>query len=129
MIDFQNKGTFKLKKDEKYAKMVDGLLIDGEEVIESFKSMRDGVVFTNLRIIAVNVQGITGAKKDYSSIPYSKINLYSVETTGSWERLKLLGADSELEIYISGHGKLRFEFKSDVDIREISKHITKYIVK
>lgn len=129
MIDFKNKGTFKLKKDPSYAKRVEGLLIDGEEVIDSFKSMRDGVVFTNIRIIACNVQGITGSKVDYSSIPYSKINLYSVETAGSWEKLKLLGADAELEIYLSGHGKLKFEFKKDVDIQAISKLITQYIVK
>jgi hypothetical protein len=29
------------------------LLLEGEEVIDSCKSMRDGVVFTNKRIIAV----------------------------------------------------------------------------
>lgn len=127
MLDFQNKGTFKLKPDPKYAQMVDGLLIEGEEVIESFKSMRDGVVFTNIRIIAINVQGITGSKKDYSSIPYSKITLYSVETAGTFERLKVFGADSELEIYLPGHGKVKFEFKGNVDIRAISQLITKYI--
>jgi len=32
------------------------LLLEGEEVIDSCKFMRDGVVFTNKRIIAVNVR-------------------------------------------------------------------------
>jgi hypothetical protein len=31
----------------------------GAQIIDSCKSMRDGVVFTSNRIIAVNVQGIT----------------------------------------------------------------------
>ena len=63
MIDFNNKGFFKLKQNEEYAERVSALLLDGEQVIDAYKSMRDGVVFTNKRIIAVNVQGLTGSKK------------------------------------------------------------------
>ncbi len=68
MIDFNNKGFFKLKQNDEYAERVTALLLDGEQVIDAYKSMRDGVVFTNKRIIAVNVQGITGSKK--TSLPY-----------------------------------------------------------
>ena len=63
-----------------------------ETIISSYRSMRDGVVFTNKRIIAVNVQGFTGSKKDYTSLPYKNIVAYSVETSGT------LDLDSELEI-------------------------------
>jgi|GEM_PF-217720 len=80
MIDFNNKGFFKLKQNDEYAERVSALLIDGEHVIDSYKSMRDGVVFTNKRIISVNVQGITGSKKDFTSLPYKNIVAYSVET-------------------------------------------------
>jgi hypothetical protein len=58
MIDFDNKGFFKLKQNDEYAERVRSLLLDDEQVIDSYKSMRDGVVFTDKRIIAVNVQGI-----------------------------------------------------------------------
>ncbi|MGC3435405.1 PH domain-containing protein, partial [Enterococcus faecalis] len=57
MIDFNNKGFFKLKQNNEYAERVSALLLDGEEVIDAYKAMRDGVVFTTKRIIAVNVQG------------------------------------------------------------------------
>lgn len=63
MIDFNNKGFFKLKQNDEYAERVSALLLDGEEVIDSYKAMRDGVVFTNKRIIAVNVQGLPAARK------------------------------------------------------------------
>ncbi len=129
MLDFQNKGTFKLKLDESYAEKVDGLLIEGEEVIESYKSLRDGVVFTNYRIIAIDVSGLIDKRVEYSSIPYSKINVYSVRTAGAWERMKLLGADSELELFVAGHGMLRFEFKKNAKIREISQCITRFQMK
>lgn len=121
MIDFNNKGfIFKLKQDGSYANKVDMLLIEGEEIIDSYKAMRDGVIFTNKRIIALNVQGITGSKKDFTSIPYSKIQTYSVETSGTFD------VDAELEIYISSIGKIKFEFSADSKILEISKLISKH---
>src|SRR5688500_18416376 len=102
MIDFSNKGFFKLKQNSEYADNVKALLLDGEEIIDSYKSMRDGVVFTTKRIIAINVQGITGSKKDFTSLPYKNIVAYSVETSGTFD------LDSELEIYFSALGKVKF---------------------
>ena len=72
MIDFNNKGFFKLKQNDEYAERVSALLIDGEHVIDAYKSMRDGVVFTNKRIISVNVQGITGSKKRFHLVTVQK---------------------------------------------------------
>ena len=78
MIDFGNKSLFKIKQNPGYAEKVAPLLLDGEEVPDSYKSMRDGVVFTSKRIISVNVQGITGSKKDFTSLPYKNFVAYSV---------------------------------------------------
>ncbi|VFR24326.1 Phage protein [plant metagenome] len=121
MIDFNNKGFFKLKRNDEYADRVTDLLLEGERVIDSYKSMRDGVVFTNKRIIAVNVQGITGSKKDFSSLPYKNIVAYSVETSGTFD------LDSELEIYFSSLGKVRFEFTGKTSIVEISRLISAHV--
>ncbi len=119
MIDFSNKKIFKLKQDASYGERVQDLLIEGETILDSFKAMRDGIIFTDKRIIALNVQGVTGKKKDYTSIPYSKISAYSVETAGT------LDLDSELEIFVSGVGaRIRFEFKGAVNIVQISKYIS-----
>lgn len=123
MIDFNNKGFFKMKQADSYGEKVKNLLVEGEELINSYKSMRDGVVFTTKRVIVVNVQGLTGSKIDYTSLPYSKINAYSVETAGTFD------LDAELDIFISGMGKMRFEFKGKTDIVEISKNISNYILK
>lgn len=117
MIDFENKSVFKLKANDDYADKVAELLIDGESVLCAFKSMRDGVVFTNKRIIAVNVQGMTGSKKDFTSLPYKNIVAYSIETSGT------LDLDSELEIYFSALGQVRFEFTGNAPIKEMSNLI------
>ena len=126
MIDFKNGTTVYtvLKKvdNESYSQLISPFFVDGEEIIGTYKGMRDGVVFTNKRIIAINVQGITGKKKDYTSIPYSKIQTFSVETAG------ILDLDSELEICISGLGTIKFDFSADTNISSICKIISQQIL-
>jgi hypothetical protein len=123
VIDFQNGSVFKLKHNNEYAQIVSDLLIPGERVIGAFKALRDGVIFTDKRIIAVNVQGLTGKKKDFTSLPYSKIVAFSVETAGSFD------LDSELEMYFSGLGKVRFEFTGQTNVIEISRTIGAFALK
>lgn len=123
MIDFQNGSFIKLKKDRTSRESeVRPLLIPGERVIGSYTAMRDYLVFTNKRIISVNVQGFTGAKKDYTSLPYSKVSVFSVETAGTFD------LDSELELYFSGVGKVKFEFSGASDIVAIGQAISCYVL-
>jgi hypothetical protein len=42
--------------------------------------------------IAINVQGLSGNKKDFTSLPYSKIQAFSVESAGTFDR------EAELEL-------------------------------
>jgi len=124
MIDFQNKAIIKLgkTKNEDTAGLIAPILVPDEGIIGSYKSMRDFVVFTEKRIIAVNVQGVTGKKKDFSTLPYSKIQAFSIETAGVFD------LDSELELYYSGLGKVKFEFAGGSDIVRIGQIISGYIL-
>ena len=71
MIDFTNKEIFKLKPTSinDVESMVNFILASDEEIKFAFTSMRDKLVFTNKRVLSVNVQGITGREVDYTSIP------------------------------------------------------------
>ncbi len=124
MIDFSNGSVFKLSPCD--PKEVSGevmpLFIPGEQIQFAFKGVRDFVVFTNKRIIAVNVQGITGKKRDYTSLPYSRIQAFSVETAGTFD------LDAELELWFSGLGKVRLEFKGRTDIRQLSTLIANFVL-
>lgn len=122
MIDFKNSEYVKLKETDPSAVMKDiaPLLIDGEQVIGVYKGIRDYCLFTDKRVISVNVQGMTGKKKDFTSMPYSKISVFSVETSG------ILDMDSELEMYFSGLGKVKFEFTGRSNIVEIGRIIGHY---
>lgn len=122
MIDFNNGSFVKLKKVDigDIGNDINQILIDGEEIIGTYKAIRDYCVFTTKRIISVNVQGITGKKKDFTSMPYAKITVFSIETSGVFD------LDSELEMYFSGVGKVKFEFSGNSDIVRIGKVIAQY---
>ncbi len=123
MFDFQNSEYIKLKATkDRFEKELEPILIHGENVIDCFKSIRDGVIFTNKRVIVISVEGLTGKKKDITSLPYSKIQAFSVESSGVFD------IDSELELWISGLGKIRLEFTGGTDVYEVSKLIGNYVL-
>ena len=103
---------------------VNGLLIGGEEVVMAFQTVRDQLIFTNKRIIAVDVQGITGKRKSFSTMPYSKIQYFSIQTPGFGELIP----DSELFIMFSNTFTAKFEFKGGVDIGKIGRMISEYVL-
>ena len=124
MIDFENKKILKLtaEKPEIGFQIVEDLLIPGEQIIDSFVSVRDHLVFTDKRIISVNVQGVTGKKRDYTSIPYKRIQTYSVETAGFFDM------DAELTLFISSIGKIEFQLIGSQHIKDLCAAISVHIL-
>ena len=119
MIDFSNARWVKLAavNVESLRGGIEHLLMEGEVLLIAAKGARDYVVFTDRRVIAVNIQGITGSKRDYSSLPLSKIQAFSIETAGTFDR------DSELEMWFSGLGKVRLEFAGNFDLGYVARLI------
>ncbi len=97
-------------------------LTPNEEIIQAFQTIRDQVIFTSKRVIAVNVQGLTGKKVSYFSYPYSKVQYFGVETAG------VLDIDSELILEFSNGAKLQFDFKSQVNIKKICATISQFVL-
>lgn len=93
-----------------------------ENIVQAFQTVRDQVVFTNKRVLVVNVQGITGKKVSYFSYPYSKVQYFGIETAG------LLDIDSELVLVFSNGAQVQFDFKSRVNIKEICSNISDFIL-
>lgn len=126
MINFNKNSAFNLKpidiaevRDE-----VRGLLVEGEEILCAFKTMRDQLVFTSKRVVSVDVQGITGTRKSFSSLPYSKVQYFAIQTPGLME----LVPDSELLLVFPNDFQARFEFKGNVDIGLIGRMISEYVL-
>lgn len=124
MIDFKNGAVLKLKpaEDPYIRNQVTPMLIRDELITHLFRALRDCVVFTTHRIIVVNVQGVTGKKIDFTSLPYSKIQAYSVETAGTFD------LDAELELWFSGLGKVKLDFTGKTDIAPICRFISEKVL-
>ena len=124
MIDFQNGAVFKLQSRpvEQFAAELAPLIVQGESLLAAFQGARDYIVFTDKRLIAVNVQGVTGKKRDYTTLPFSKIQAFSIETAGTFD------LDAELEMWVSGLGKVRLEFRGQVDIRYIGQLLAHHLL-
>ena len=125
MIDFKNAAVFKLKPidEEDVRDDFHRFLVNGETIFAAFKTVRDQLVFTNKRVIAANVQGLTGSKVDYTSIPYNKIQAFSVESSGTFDM------DCEIEIYISAVGRARFEIKGSFDVIEFNQILSEQVLR
>jgi len=67
----------------------------------AYKCGRDSMIFTSLRLLDIDVQGFTGKRTEYLTIPYSSLRCFSVESAGSFDR------DSELKIYFRTPWKQR----------------------
>ena len=125
-INFNKESTFNLKPTslDNVKKEVQGLLIAGEECAMAFQTVRDQLVFTNKRIISIDVQGLTGKRKSFASMPYSKIQYFSIQTPGFAELI----SDSELFIMFSNGATATFEFKGSTDIGAIGRMISEYVL-
>jgi hypothetical protein len=94
------------------------VLVPGEEISMGFKVFRDLFVFTDLRLIIVEKQGVTGSKVCYHSIPYRSITQFSVETGGTFD------TDSEIRIWVSGAARpVTKEFRKGTDVVGIQRHL------
>ncbi|GAB5558105.1 MAG: PH domain-containing protein [Schleiferiaceae bacterium] len=93
---------------EKYGR----LLAEGEVVELGFKLIRDTYIFTDKRLILIDVQGITGSKREYHSLPYKSISRFSLETAGTFD------LDAELKIWISSSDSptLAKRFNKNIDV-------------
>ena len=65
------------------ATLIEEYLSEDEEVIQSFEFLRDAVILTNYGIYTVDVQGVTGQKKEVKFYPKKSISSISFETAGT----------------------------------------------
>lgn len=99
------------------------ILVPNEELICAYQLLRDKWVFTSKRLIMLNVQGLTGSKREYHSIPYKSITHFSIETAGT------LDSDCEMKIWISGTpAPLVKEFGRKVNIKGIQQTLAHFIL-
>lgn len=122
-MNFNKNSVFSLKSMDinDVHNMIPEMLIPGEEILSAFRTVRDQIVFTNKRIIALNVQGI-GKRKQFTSFPYKNIQFFNVQTPGLME----IVSDAELTLYFTNGFTAVYEFKGNVNLGELVRTISPY---
>jgi Bacterial PH domain len=108
------------KLQDEYSK----LLADGEAIEIGFKLIRDTFIFTNKRLIIIDVQGLTGKKTEYMSISYKSISRFSIETAGTFD------LDAELKIWVSSETmpSITKKFNKSVNIYDVQKVLAQHVL-
>ncbi|MFB9077238.1 PH domain-containing protein [Flavobacterium procerum] len=116
-----NAGTV---SQEELLKKYGQLLTDNEQIEMGFKLIRDTFIFTNKRLILVDVQGLTGSKTEYKSISYKSITRFSVETAGTFD------LDAELKIWVSSElqPSIVKQFNKSVNVYEVQKVLAFHVL-
>ena len=97
------------------------LLAEGETIEVGFAVFRDTFIFTDKRLMIVDVQGMTGKKIEYLSIPYSKITKFSIETSGRFD------LDAELKIWVgSDTSPIQKKFNKKVNIYDLQRVLAQF---
>ena len=94
------------------------LLINGEQPVAAFATIRDVAVFTDKRLIVKDAQGLTGIY----SLPYSSILMWSTENSG-----KIFDLNAEVELWTKV-GKIKINLRKDIDIRRFDTLLAQYIL-
>jgi hypothetical protein len=102
------------------------ILLNDETVQIAFKSGRDYTVFTDKRLLIVDVKGAFGKKVEFKTILWKSIHSYSIQTAGA-----LLDRDMEMEIYtnILGWGTITQDFRhGKADLFAIQRVLNNHIL-
>lgn len=108
------------KLNDKYHR----LLTDSENIELGFELFRDTFMFTNKRLILVEVQGVTGKKAEYRSFPYKSMSRFSLESAGTFD------LDAELKIWISSATEpaVSKKFNKSIDVYAVQKYLATKIL-
>lgn len=101
----------------KSADKYQAVLMPGENVEMEFKGLRDGMLFTDRRMVVLNYQGITGKKVEVTSFPWKSVTAFSIENSGT------IDLEAELKICGSGWGACEVMMTKGVKVAEVAAFI------
>jgi hypothetical protein len=125
VIDLSKNNAFALLEPiapDAVASDIAALLVPDERIVLCFRTIRDSIVFTDKRVITMDVQGFGGKRRDFSSFPYSRVQAFSVGTA------KELNVGADLELWFSGLGKVSMSFKGRYDVVPLGQMISTYVL-
>lgn len=110
--------------EEKIEKQYEKMLTDGETVVIAYKLVRDLIILTNLRLITIDRQGLTGKKKLIISYPLFRVCRYQIENSPYFD------IDSEACVWFEGVNEpVKFTLSKGTNIFEFCKLLSTYALR
>lgn len=112
-------------ENSKIAEDYDRLFLEGEKIEVGFKLKEDTFIFTDKRLILIEVRKGEDDRTEYFSFPYSKISCFSVESNKSFD------SKATLKIWINGqqYPMVETEFSKSVDVYEVKNILASHVLK
>ena len=104
-------------KEKEICKNVQELLLDGEQIVGAYKTVRDQAVFTSHRIFIVDMQGVTGTRQEIFVLPYRKIVHFG-------DPLQT----SQLTVCYADEHEMKFGFIGQEELLAVAKAISRCIL-
>jgi hypothetical protein len=95
--------------------------VQGEQAVAAYRTFRDTAIFTNMRLIVRDAQGMSGKKVEIYSLPYSRIDMWSSENAGT------LDWNSELEMWTRA-GHIKVKLGKGIDVRKLDNLIAHMVL-
>jgi len=121
-MEFRDKPMENLMRlqEKDICKNVNALLLEGEQIVGAYKTVRDQVVFTSHRIIMVDMQGVTGTRQQLFVLPYRKVLHYGIQTAGFGDPLQA----SQLTVCFADGHEAKFGFIGQKDLFQVANAIS-----
>lgn len=98
-------------------------LLTGEKIVGAYQTIRDQIIFTDKRLIHLDVQGITGSRKSILSVPYRSVTSFSMQSAGT--------IDTNVEFFIACKQMeypITLTFKKDVDLQPLYDLVSQMVL-
>lgn len=97
------------------------MLVQGEQAVAAYRTFRDTAIFTNMRLIVRDAQGMSGKKVEIYTLPYSRIDMWSSENAGT------LDWNSEIELWTRA-GHIKVKLAKGIDVRRLDNLIAHMVL-
>ena len=118
-LGLNTKWTF--YKEAPIPEWMPSIMVSGEVPELAYTTGRDVAVFTNMRLIVRDAQGISGKKVEQYSLPWKSVIMWSSENAIGFD------FDSEIELWtLCGHVKINLA--PSASVRNLDSVISAYIL-
>lgn len=122
-FEFATYGGLQPFDNYSFSTRIESFFVPGEKTLATYIGKRGRIVaFTNKRVIATSLEGLRTGQTDYSTLPYRKVHVFSVEAPGD------IDFDGALQISDIDYRTARFEFNGEAKVKEICKVLGEFVL-